>query len=121
MPSKSERIRIIGTEFDRRKKLNEKSRQKIAQLYNDGLSQTQIARQFNVDRATVADVLFPERKEKRRQQSIEYSRKRREHMKNSPTLRQELTDAVRNHRRYKQELYKKGLIKYTEQEGVDGH
>ena len=64
MPFKSEKIKIEGTEFDRRKKLTEADREKIKKLHAEGEGIRALGRMFNVDKRLIQFILFPERHEK---------------------------------------------------------
>lgn len=102
MPYKSEKIKIAGTKYDRRRKLTEADKEEIRELV--GLSVREIARRYGVDKRLIQFILYPERLAKskldrasRGGSSAYYDKdKQRDYMK--------------KHRRYKQELYVKGEI-----------
>ena len=104
MPYKSQKIKIQGTQYDRRRKLSDDDRAKIPELAKT-MSIRGIARMFGVDNRLIQFILYPERHEKnladrkeRGGSAIYYDKTKQ-------------TKSIREHRRYKQELYKKGLIK----------
>jgi len=105
MPFKSGKIIIAKTSFDKRVKLTDDDKKLILKLRaEENLSQRVLARQFNVSRRLIQYVLDPEklveniRKLNERGGSKHYydKDKHREYMK--------------DHRRYKQDLYIKGEI-----------
>lgn len=105
MPFKSEKIIIAKTSFDKRVKLTDDDKKLILKLRTEeNLSQRVLARQFNVSRRLIQYVLDPEKLAENIRQRNErggskqyYDRdKHREYMK--------------DHRRYKQDLYNKGEI-----------
>jgi len=105
MPFKSEKIIIAKTSFDKRVKLTDDDKKLILKLRTEeNLSQRLLARQFNVSRRLIQYVLDPEKLAENIRQRNErggskqyYDRdKHREYMK--------------DHRRYKQDLYNKGEI-----------
>ena len=103
MPYKSEKIRLSETQ-DRRRKLTEEQKEEIRQLYADGKgSWKALADRFHVSKATIGEIVNAEFAERRQQYRKEHWR---EHVD-----REKLTHAVRNLRRYKQELYLKGELK----------
>ena len=104
MPYKSRFAKLQGTPYDRRRKLTDEDREDIVRLAAE-LSVHQLAKNFGVSRRLVQFVLHPERHEenllirKERGGSAAYNDKDKH------------TAAMRRHSRYKQKLYKKGLIK----------
>jgi hypothetical protein len=105
MPFKSEKILIVKTQFDRRVKLTDEDKVLIKKISEEeNLSQRALARQFNVSRRLIQYILDPEKlaenikQRKERGGSKQYYDKdrHREYMK--------------DHRRYKQDLYTKGEI-----------
>lgn len=102
MPYKSEKINIAGTKHDRRIKLTDADRDEIKELV--GMPIRAIARLYGVDKRLIQFILYPERAEKNkldranRGGSAAYYNKDKQRM------------YMKNHRHYKQELYKKGEI-----------
>lgn len=104
MPYKSDKIKIEGTMLDRRRKLTDDDKYKIIDLYKTtGISIHSLAKNFNVSRRTIQLLLFPDRQERVRQRI-------KDHWKDYVD-RKQLTECVRNLRKYKQDLYKQGIIK----------
>lgn len=103
MPYKAEKINIVGTKFDRRVKLTPADKEEIRQNAL-GLSQRALARLYNVSRRTIQFIIFPEK--------LEENLKRRQELGGSKRYynREKHTECIREHRKYKNELSKKGLI-----------
>lgn len=100
MPYKSERIKIAGTEFDKRRKLSDDDKERIRELYKTGeFSQRRLADMFGVSRRLVTFILDPAK----RKRNVEIHK---------PHIysKEEWAETMRNHRRYKQKLYKEGKI-----------
>lgn len=103
MPYKSEKIKIEGTKFDRRRKLTDDDKRDI--FINElGLSIRQLALKYNVSRRTIQFILYPERQEQ--------CLKRRQERGGSKIYYNPETwaETMKEHRRYKQELKKRGEI-----------
>jgi len=103
MPYKSEKIKLKETQ-DRRKRLTTEQRKKIEELYATGhYSLNDLARQYNVSKKTILLIVNKESaeraKEYRKEHWKEWQRKGKEHNK-----------AIKNTRKYKQELYLKGEL-----------
>lgn len=99
-----DKITIVGTKFDRRRRLTEKDRAKIRQLRADGWAIRAIARLYpSISRRLIQFILYPDR--------ILASRANRDWRKyyQSATHRQ----SIGNLRRYKKQLLQKGLLKTT--------
>jgi len=106
MPYKSQKIPIANTEFDRRQKLTDDQREYIRWLRKEeGLSYNVLARQFGVSKRTIIYVCNPDKYEVLKAQN----KQRHKEGRYKPT-KEEWAETVREHRRYKQSLYKKGLI-----------
>lgn len=105
MPFKSEKIHIHGTQYDRRKKLNEEEKEEVRRLYPQIQSQRKLAEMFGVSRRLITFILDPVKEidNKRRQKEkkvtgyVRYSK-------------QQWAATMRDHRRYKQNLYVNGVI-----------
>lgn len=107
MPYKSEKIVICGTKFDRRQKLTPEQRAEIYRRYRDeDVSQRQLAREYGVSRRLIAFIINPDKMEEAR------DRLKRSKAKGlyKPD-KKKWAATVREHRHYKQELFKQGLIK----------
>lgn len=104
MSYKSEKIRIEGTMFDRRRKLTEEQKDEIRKEYATGLiGQRPLAKEYGVSRKTIQIIVNPDIAERTKQRI-------KEHWKDYVN-REQLTKATRETRRYKQKLYLKGEIK----------
>ena len=114
MPYKSEKIKLQGLQ-DRRKKLSDEQREEIREKYSTGLySQRALASEYNVSRRLITFVL-DEEKQKR---NAELFKQRKADGRYKPT-KEEWAKTIREHRRYKQELYLKGELVEDEQEEDD--
>lgn len=104
MPYKSEKIKLKETQ-DRRKKLTEKQREEIRELYGTGLySLNALAKQFNVSKKTILLIVNSDSAERAKQY-------RKDHWKEWQRHGEEHNKAIQNTRKYKQSLYKKGELK----------
>jgi transposase-like protein len=104
VPYASEKIKIEGTQFDRRIKVTEELKDEILDRYfNKGYSMRALSRELKLDRQTIKYTLFPNYKE-------EFMKNNRERAKPEYT-REKLNEYSKRHRHHKQELYLKGLIK----------
>lgn len=100
MPYKSEKIKIEGTKFDRRKKLDDEDKKLIKWLREEEkISYQKLANQFNVSKRLIIFICKPE--------TLEACKKRRKERGGSKIYykKEEQTEAVREHRRYKQKLF----------------
>ena len=109
MPYKSEKIKLNETQ-DRRKKLTEKQREEIRELYSTGLySLNGLAKQYEVSKKTILLIVNKD--------SAERAKKyRKEHWKEWQKKGEEHAEAIRKTRKYKQELYLKGELVEDEME-----
>lgn len=104
MPYKSEKIKLSGLQ-DRRKRLTDKQRQEIKELYGTGhYSLNDLAKKFNVSKKTILLIVNKDSAEKAKQY-------RKEHWKDWQRVGEEHNQAIRNTRKYKQKLYKEGKLK----------
>ena len=104
MPYKSEKIKLKGLQ-DRRKRLTDKQREEIKELYGTGLySLNDLAKRFNVSKKTILLIVNSDSAEKAKQY-------RKEHWREWQRTGEEWNKVIRNHRKYKQELYKDGKLK----------
>ena len=104
MPYKSDKITIKGTMYDRRRKLTDDQKSQIKGLFKDtGISIHSLAKNYGVSRGTIQLIVRPEKA----QHAKEYRKK----VWRKYVDRQKLTEASRNLRHYKHELYKQGKIK----------
>lgn len=101
MPRKSDTIAINNKELDRRIKLSETQKQQIVNQ-SAYISIRQLAKMYNVSRRTIDFVLSP--------QKLKENIDRRKERNISYYDRKKNTDAQREHRQYKKELYEQNLI-----------
>lgn len=105
MPYKSEKIKIVGTKHDRRVKLDEKQKEEIRFLYKTGnYSWNSLARKFEVSKRLIGVIINPEMQKKIYQTRLERGGSKIYYDKNKHKK------AIKNLRRYKQELFLKGEI-----------
>lgn len=104
MPYKSEKIIIAGSQHDKRRKLSEEQKDQIIALRGT-ITQRKCAEQFGVSRRTVQFLWFPEKLEANKQCRQARGGWRQYYNKS------EWAETMRNHRRYKQDLYLEGKIK----------
>lgn len=106
MPSKSSRIKIEGTQYDRRRRLSEGQKAMIRRLREtEKLSYNQIAKQFGVSKRLIIFICCPDKEKIAREQFKE----RRKDGRYAPT-REAWNETMREHRHYKQQLYLEGKI-----------
>lgn len=104
MPYKSEKIKLKGLQ-DRRKRLTDEQREEIKNLYGTGhYSLNGLAKMFSVSKKTVLLIVNENSAERAKQY-------RKEHWKEWQQTGEEWNEVKRKHRKYKQELYKKGELK----------
>ena len=103
MPFKSEKLPL--GKYDRRVKLNDVQRDEIKELRKQGLSYAKIAKQYEVSKKLVIMVCNPDIAERNRLAFIERSREGR-----YKANREDWAATMREHRIYKQKLYKEGKI-----------
>lgn len=103
MPFKSEKINIEHTPYDKRCKLTDAQKDEI--IAKRGLiSQRRCAAEFGVSRRTVQFLWFPEKLQGNKQARQERGGWKQYYNKNKRA------EYMRNHRRYKQNLYLEGAI-----------
>lgn len=103
MPFKSEKLPL--GKYDRRVKLNDVQRDEIKELRKQGLSYAKIAKQYEVSKKLVIMVCNPDIAERNRLAFIKRSREGR-----YKPNREDWAATMREHRTYKQKLYKEGKI-----------
>lgn len=107
MPYKSEKIRIAGTQYDRRIKLVPDQKEYIKWLReNELLSYSKLAKMFGVSKRLIQFICCPDKYLK----SKENLKQRKADGRYKPT-KEEWAATIREHRRYKEQLKKKGNIK----------
>lgn len=103
MPYKSEKIKLKGLQ-DRRKRLTDEQREEIKKLYGTGCySLNGLAKRFEVSKKTVLLIVNEESAERAKQY-------RKDHWQEWKSSKEEHREAIRNTRKYKQELYLKGEL-----------
>lgn len=101
MPYKSENIKIEGTSYDRRRKLSEDTKEYIRWLREEEqISYRKLADMFKVSKRLIIFVCNPEKERKAKDQFKERRRDGR-----YSTSKDERAEIMREHRRYKQDLY----------------
>ena len=106
MPYKSDKISINNELLDRRVKLTQEDKRRIKELYESGThSQRSLAKLYNVSRRSIIFIIHPER--------LEENKLRRKERGGSKIYydREYHNEKMKEHRKYKNELLKKGLIK----------
>lgn len=105
MPYKAEKIKL-PRELDRRVKLSDEQREEIKHKYSTGMySQRALAAEYGVSRRLIQFTID----EDKAQRASELLKERRKDGRYKPT-KEEWSATVREHRRYKNELYKAGQI-----------
>lgn len=102
MPRKSEKIPINNKALDRRVKLTDKQREEIKK---SSLSSRALAKAYGVSRRTIQFIQDPEK--------LEQCKKRRAERGGSKIYynREKNNKSMKEHRQYKEKLYKAGLLK----------
>ena len=113
MPYKSEKINL-PPEYDRRRKLTEEQKEEIRVKYATGFySQRQLAREYNVSRRLITFCIDDAKREK----CAEQFKERRKDGRYKPT-KEEWAAITRDHRRYKNNLYRQGKISEETREEI---
>lgn len=103
MPYISERICLSETQ-DRRRRLTTEQQKEIKKLYETGLySWNQLAKMFGCSKSRVGQLVNPERDRKVKERG-------KTHWRDYQRKGDEWNETIREHRRYKQELYLKGEL-----------
>lgn len=104
MPYKSEKIKLQGMQ-DRRRRLTDEQREEIKELYGTGCySLNDLAKKFGCSKKTILLIVNKDSAEKAKQY-------RKEHWKEWQRKGEKWNKIVKEHRKYKQELYKEGKLK----------
>lgn len=103
MPFKSEKIVTAGSEHDRRRKLTDVQKDQIVALRGT-ISAHKCAEQFGVSRRMMQFLWYPERLEANKQARQVRGGWKQYYNKTN------WAEAMREHRKYKQELYNAGII-----------
>lgn len=103
MPRKSERIRL-PPEYDRRRKLSAEQKDEIKHKYDTGVySLNGLAKEYSVSKKTILLIVNPESKRKNDERI-------KEHWRDYAPTKEERNAISREHRWYKERLYKDGKI-----------
>jgi len=108
MPYKSEKIKIEHTIYDKRIKIFDDEKDEIIKKYESGMSIRALSRIYKVDRNIIKCVINPDFKKEMYKNSAERAKKYRDEKRYSGKVRNEY---MQKHRKYKNDLYKKGEIK----------
>ena len=104
MPYKSEKIKL-PEQLDRRRKLTEEQKKEIRKKYGTGFySLNGLAKEYSVSKKLILIIVNPESKRKNDQRI-------KDHWRDYQETGEEHNKTIREHRHYKQELYKSGKIK----------
>ncbi len=104
MPFKSETI-PIPQEYDRRRKLSEEQKDEIRHKYSTGMYSLRIlAEEYHVSKKLVLLTVNPESKKKNDERI-------KEHWQDYVLPKSERAAIMREHRKYKQDLYLSGKLK----------
>ena len=99
MPYKSEKIKIAGTKYDRRRKLTDEQKDQIIALRGT-ISQRKCAEMFKVSKRTIVFLWYPEKQQANKQRRLERGGWRQYYKK------EKHRETMKNTRRYKHGLYK---------------
>lgn len=103
MPNKSDFIPLPAN-LDRRRKLSDEQKEEIRHKYATGFySLNQLAKEYNVSKKTILLIVNPDSKRKNDERI-------KEHWRDYAPTKEERNAIMREHRQYKAELYKKGLL-----------
>lgn len=108
MPYKSEKIRICGSLYDRRQKLTPEDKDEIRRLYPEIQSQRKLAAMFGVSRRLITFIVAPDKDAENKR-----AQKERKRLGCYKPTKKQWAATMREHRHYKYELYKQGIIQTT--------
>ena len=104
MPYKSSSIPLSETQ-DRRRKLTDAQREEILHRYNtESIGTRPLAREYDVSRSLIQIIVNPSIAERKKQRI-------KEHWRDYRPSKEKWAETMREHRRYKQELYLAGELK----------
>lgn len=108
VPYIAEKIKL-PKEYDRRRKLTDEQKQEIKNKYSTGFySLNGLAKEYSVSKKLILIIVNPESKRKNDQRI-------KDHWKDYQETGEDHNNTMREHRHYKQELYKRGKIKKEEE------
>ena len=96
-------IKLVGLQ-DRRRKLTDEQKTEIILLRDEGWSLMKLAKEFEVSKRLILDIVNPESKAK----NDKYVK---DHWKEFRQTREEHNESVKKTRRHRQELFLKGELK----------
>lgn len=109
MPNKLDKIAIDNPKNDKRVKLSSKDKEDIKKEHDTGsISINALARKYGVSKRLIQFTLFPERKEKAKEQFAERQKDGRYYSKEKQRV------YMKDHRLHKKDLWEKGELKERE-------
>ena len=103
MPYKSTKLKLSEKQ-DRRRKLTDAQKEEIKRIYAEGnLGQRPIAKMFGVSRSTIQVIVNPSIAQRHHDRAAQ-------HWRDYRPSNEEWAKTMREHRKYKQELYLKGEL-----------
>ena len=96
-------LKLVGLQ-DRRRKLTNEQREEILRLRDEGWSLMKLAKEFEVSKRLILDIVNPESKAKHDQYI-------KDHWREFQQTREEHNEAVKKTRRHRQALFLKGELK----------
>lgn len=94
-----------GKEHDRRIKITELDKTEIKRLKKEGSGIRELARKYGVDKRLIQFIIYPERQQKNLEDREKRGGSKQYYNKDK------WKETMREHRAYKKELLKKGLLK----------
>lgn len=105
MPSKLDKVAINNEKLDKRVKLTVADKEQIKSEYESGsISINALSRKYSVSKRLIQFTLFPERKEKAKQDFLKRQKDGRYYDKDKHK------EYMKKHREYKKDLDNKGLL-----------
>lgn len=98
-----QKIKIAGSEFDRRKKITYEQKAEIIKKWQNGQSKHSLSREYNISRKMITILTDPKRAEHFRQYANQYCKEHR-------AIKEERAKIQAEHRRYKKKLFIDGKI-----------
>ena len=111
MPYISDKLAINNSKLDKRVKIQPSEHDKIKELYSTGdYSLRALGRMYSVDKDTISKIVNPVQAKRIAEQSTKSGVEYRERMKEDRDLKDKNNKHVRDHRKYKNQLYKDSKI-----------
>ena len=114
MPYKSDKFKINNEKLDRRVKIQKSQYEEIREKYIAGGTYRGLAREYGCDRKTIKMIVYPEFKNEMLESNKKRSADYRERLKTDSELKKQRNKQMQEHRKYKHDLYNRGLIKHDE-------